>query len=113
MPIYPLLHMLLRRFAHSFSLAYPGFRKMAPIAMNSMTPSELAEALLQQRQVLQDHYTMLRELRARIAANESCYGISAAEVHRAIDEGRIEETHEVCRWLMDIDLLERIEHASR
>jgi hypothetical protein len=86
---------------------------MAPPAKNSMTPSELAEALIRQRQVLQNHYAMLRNLRARIAANEAHYGLPSAEVHQAIDDGRIEETHQVCKWLIDIDLLERIEHAAR
>lgn len=85
---------------------------MTPLAMNSMPSSHLAEALAQQRRILQDHYEVLRALRGRIAANEARFGVPAAEAHQAIDDGRLAETHDVCKWLIDIDLLERIERAA-
>jgi hypothetical protein len=85
---------------------------MTPITQDSKAPSELADALSQQRRILQDHYDVLRELRARIAEYERQHGFASADVHQAIDDGRLEETHDVCTWLIDIDLLERIEHAT-
>jgi hypothetical protein len=85
---------------------------MTPIAMDSMIPSDLADTLAQQRRILQDHYEVLRALRTRIAENEVRYGIPASDVHQAIDDGRLEETHDVCKWLIDIDLLERLERAA-
>ena len=85
---------------------------MTPIMMDSMASSDLAEALAHQRRVLQDHYEVLRALRDRITQNEARYGVVSGDVHQAIDDGRLEETHDVCKWLIDIDLLERLERAA-
>lgn len=86
---------------------------MVAIKMSASTSSEIAQKLLDQQAILKDHYEMLRSLRARIRENEIKFGVPATEVHQAIDDGRIDETFEVTKWLMDIHRLERIENAGQ
>lgn len=50
------------------------------------------------------------ELATRIADYERRYGVPSDAVHAAIDRGELVETHEVCEWLMDVDLLQRMRH---
>jgi hypothetical protein len=40
---------------------------------------------------------------------EAKYGIASRDVHDAIDNGQLSETHEVVRWIMDYELLREIE----
>ncbi len=49
------------------------------------------------------------ELLAEIGASEDRFGIDSSSVHLAIERGELTETRDVCRWLMDIDLLKHIE----
>ena len=53
------------------------------------------------------------ELRARLSDYERRFGISTADVHAAIDRGDLHESHDVCRWLIDADLLARIAAEGR
>ena len=85
---------------------------MASFAIGSHSPTDIAASIVQERTIIQQHYEMIRSLRARIAENEQRFGIVSSEVHRAIDDGRLLETQAVCNWLIDIDLLDRIEHAG-
>lgn len=85
---------------------------MASIAAGQISPSELATKILEERMILRRHREERAALRLRIAANEARFGIASSELHQAIDDGRIVETAEVCDWLIDIELLARIEHAG-
>jgi hypothetical protein len=86
---------------------------MVAINMSTSTSAEIVQKLNAKDSILKDHYAMLRALRARIRENESKFGVPANEVHMAIDDGRIDETFDVTQWIMDIDLLDRIERAGR
>lgn len=86
---------------------------MASFAIGSQSPRDIAASIVQEGTIIQQHYDMIRSLRERIAENEQRYGISSSDVHQTIDDGRLSETQSVCNWLIDIDLLDRIENASR
>lgn len=47
------------------------------------------------------------ELRARIEVYESKHGIPSADIHTAIDDGRLVESNEVCEWIIAHDILQR------
>ena len=85
---------------------------MASIATGQISPSELPTKILEERMILRRHREERAALRLRIAANEARFGIASSELHQAIDDGRIVETSEVCDWLIDIELLTRIENAG-
>lgn len=60
---------------------------------------------------LLDHEEQLRNverLRERVRKYEQQFGIASADIHRAIDEGRLRETQDVCDWIIDYDSLVRI-----
>ena len=86
---------------------------MATFPMGSQAPSRIADSIIQERTIIQQHYEMIRSLRMRISANEQHFGIKSSDVHQAIDDGRLQETQSVCNWLIEIDLLDRIENAER
>jgi hypothetical protein len=86
---------------------------MPSIAAGPISPSELTTKILEERTILRRHREERAALRLRIAANEARFGIASSEIHRAIDDGRITETTEVCDWLIDVELLTRIEDAGR
>jgi hypothetical protein len=72
-----------------------------------MEPAQLAEELLRQSDVLRRHSAHIATLEARVAEAESRYNISSDQIHAAIDDGTLEETAEVCNWIIDYDLLKR------
>jgi hypothetical protein len=49
---------------------------MATFPMGSQAPFILADSIIQERTIIQQHYEMIRSLRVRVAANERLYGIS-------------------------------------
>ena len=71
------------------------------------SPGKTANELLSQRAGLVMSCQRRSELERRIKAYESRYGIKSRSVHAAIDRGDLKETHDVCRWIMDYDLLRR------
>lgn len=44
-------------------------------------------------------------LQEQVDAWEAAYGIRSADVHAAIDDGRLEETWEVCQWIFADEIL--------
>lgn len=58
------------------------------------------EALMRERE---------SDIRERVAAYEAKYGIPSSEIHEAIDDGRLVDSHEVGLWIMDREILERID----
>lgn len=50
------------------------------------------EALMRQRH---------QDVVDRVHAYEQKYGMTATEAHQAIERRELQETHEVCKWLID------------
>lgn len=72
-----------------------------------MEPEQLARELLCQSDVLRRHAAQIATLEARVALAECRYNLSSDQIHAAIDAGTLEETPDVCNWIIDHDLLER------
>jgi hypothetical protein len=60
------------------------------------------------QQVIREYKMTVQGIFARVDAGEVKFGIPYTEAHEAIDDGRLEETAEVCSWLIDIDRYERL-----
>jgi hypothetical protein len=58
-----------------------------------------------QEQLEENKHFMLRELRSRIATYESHYGVTSSRMVAEVRAGRMNETGEVCVWLLDWQLL--------
>jgi len=80
---------------------------MADKRDNLMTPQKRTHQLIAQRSALVKSNQRRSELQHRINGFEKRYGIKSHSVHAAINRGEIKETQEVCRWIMDYDLLKR------
>ena len=72
---------------------------------------EQATEIKQKQQIIKEYICTVQQLADRIALGEQQFGVPYTEAHQAIDDGRIEETVEVCSWLIDIDRFERLERA--
>lgn len=83
------------------------------VRLKGRSPSEIMEMLRDQAIDPRHQVDLIEKNRALIREMEEKYGIPSAELHEAIDDGRIQETFEVTTWLMAIDLLARIEIAGR
>ncbi len=79
------------------------------VLTNPTTPTAkaLADELLAECDVIKRYVEQMDELRSRVLACEERFGIPSSEVHEAIEDGRLQETLEVCEWLMDVYMLER------
>jgi hypothetical protein len=62
--------------------------------------------LLAEQAVIKSYVEELAALRSRVLAYEEQFGIPSSEVHEAIEDGRLQETLEVCDWIMDIEILQ-------
>lgn len=69
--------------------------------------AKLTRELLRQRDTVIEHGPRRAELEARIKDYEARYRRPSDSIHDAIDRGEITETQEVCRWIMDYDVLQR------
>lgn len=85
---------------------------MAVNERGRVTPTMRANELLRQRAVLARADQRRAELAARVEGYERRYGIKSHAVHAAIDRGELKETQEVCRWIIDYDLLRRTKDCS-
>jgi hypothetical protein len=79
---------------------------MVALDHKTLTPHGLAKQLLAEQAVIERYLESVSELKAQVLAYEQQFGIPSSEVHEAIDDGRLDETLEVCNWLIDIDMLE-------
>jgi hypothetical protein len=50
-------------------------------------------------------------IRARVTEFERQYNVASQDLHAAIDAGKLEESHDVCEWLIDYELLLRAGEA--
>lgn len=81
--------------------------------MKQRSPEELSEELLRQIDVLRQHGQHVAALESRIASYEQQFNVPSSQIHEAIDTGRLDESVEVCDWIMDVELLERARtHSS-
>ncbi len=71
------------------------------------TAQELADQLLAEREIIERYFAQVNALRSRVLAYEAQFGIPSSEVHEAIEDGRLQETLEVCKWIIDFERLTR------
>jgi hypothetical protein len=84
-------------------------RSMILIDRSRQSPDDMARELLQEAEILRRHAEDIAALRARIAAYERQFGLPSSKIHAAINAGSLQETREVCDWIMDYELLERVQ----
>ena len=80
---------------------------MAVKKASQATTRKLTTDLLFQRAALLKSNQRRSELTARVKGYETRYGIPSRSIHAAINRGQLKETQEVCRWIIDYDLLKR------
>lgn len=68
---------------------------------------ELASDLARQMETIKQRRIHLVEVEARIQAFERRYGVASSDLHAAIESGELQETAEVCEWIIDYELLQR------
>jgi len=78
--------------------------------MNSVPEHSVARAklLIGQQETLSQAREYLRGLRQRIADQERQYGYRSEDVAGAIGREELEETLEICDWMIDFDTLRRM-----
>lgn len=69
---------------------------------------ERARLLIEQQTALTNARLHRRELEDRIHELEVRYRLRSEDVPVAIGRGELEETLEVCDWMIDFDLLQRL-----
>ncbi len=84
--------------------------RRAPVGRNS--PSAVAKTLLLLRDNTQYQTAIRAKLARTVASCESRYGIESSDIRRAVADGRLKETFEVCQWANDYDVLQRAEKRS-
>ncbi len=67
----------------------------------------LSSEITRQRQDSAAHARTVEQLRGRVYACEVKFNVRSSDIHQAIDSGELVETSEVCRWIMDYDMLVR------
>lgn len=72
---------------------------------NTLMSKARADQVLAEQAVIKQYVQEMAALRRRVRAYEEQFGIPSDEVHEAIEDGRLQETLEVCDWIMDIELL--------
>jgi len=77
-----------------------------------MDTRSLAAELIRRRAILLEHAQTVERLRERVAGFERRYGIPSNEIHAAIEQGRLDETEEVCDWILDYELVRAAEPPS-
>lgn len=80
---------------------------MATRSPSRVMPKRLATDLLRERDAVVKSARFRAELEARVKRYEVHYKFESHAVHDAIDRGQLIENDEVCRWLIDYDLLTR------
>ena len=73
-----------------------------------LPPSELAETLLRERDVIARYIEHARELVDAISAYERRYEMSTLAMIDSLASGDLEETGEIVDWLMDHERYRRI-----
>ena len=74
----------------------------------AMEPDQLAAEPSRERDGLIERQSESVALQARVVAYEQRFGMSSDQVHAAIDRGALEDTPEVCEWIIDYELLQRL-----
>ncbi|MBA3450489.1 MAG: hypothetical protein H0T18_04680 [Chloroflexia bacterium] len=67
------------------------------------------EELLEQRHDTEAQNAMLAEIRESVRQYEERYGMSSDRIHDAIDAGELIEVLDVCDWIFQYNLLQRVE----
>jgi hypothetical protein len=85
---------------------------MVALDHKTLTPHGLAKQLLAEQAVIERYLESVRELEAQVLAYEQQFGIPSSDVHEAIDDGRLQETEDVCDWILDFEMLERVKSVE-
>lgn len=72
-----------------------------------LSPQEMADEILRERDVIRKYVEQVAELRKRLTEYESKFGLSSHQIHAAIERGDLTETDEVSDWIFTYELLER------
>jgi hypothetical protein len=71
-----------------------------------------ADAIRSRMNDPQANDSFLATMKTRVARFEAAYNLKSSELHDAIDDGRLEESSEVCAWLIDYDVVRRAESGA-
>ncbi|MBL8127103.1 MAG: hypothetical protein JNM64_05675 [Chloroflexia bacterium] len=86
-------------------------RKEAPIVLATRKPEttadRLAAEIARKSRDSSERERVVARLRSRVQAYERQFNIRSGDIHRAIDAGELRETSDICRWIMDYDVLVR------
>ncbi len=77
------------------------------------SPGDLAGRLLAERDVIENFVLLVEKLEASVRERETKYGLPSSDLSAAIEDGRIPENADVCRWLLDYELLTRATAIAR
>lgn len=72
-----------------------------------ISPGELAQNILRERDVIKKHFEDVAELKQRVVRYEVKFDMPSNQIHAAIDRGDLIETDEVCDWILTYEALER------
>ena len=78
----------------------------------AITPQDLVQRLLRERDDPRLMEQRRAELEARVAAFEARFGLPSDRIHEAIESGQLEETVEVCDWIFDYETLVRSKSST-
>lgn len=77
------------------------------------TASDAAQELLRDAEALGRRARVVDDLESRVAAAEQRYQIASSDIHAAIDAGTLNESVDVCTWIMDYEILEHVRSTAR
>jgi uncharacterized membrane protein len=80
---------------------------MALVVIHDDDASQLVAAVSMQLQDKAAQARTLELIRARVRQFERRYNVASDDLHGAIDAGKLEETADVCQWILDYNLLLR------
>jgi len=81
---------------------------MGAVLDNPATTGQLAHRILEQQRVIAEQHRALGELVERIRRGEEYFGVSWEDAHEAVRSGMIEDSYDVCVWLLDINIFTRL-----
>jgi hypothetical protein len=81
--------------------------KMQTEGTSTSRARQLAEDLLDQREALRKSQELREAIARQVTEFEQRFNVRSSEVHDAIREGKLRETHEVCQWLIYHEIVER------
>lgn len=69
---------------------------------------QMAQRILDHQRIYTEQSQAMSELFRRVMDGAALFGVDPSEAHEAVRTGRLVETHEICVWLLDINLVDRL-----